>query len=79
MVQQLQKAFPRSSIEIMSISLGNYQKLINEGIEKSKSDGATDNLDCVFLNLCDGIETDGYPGVSIVRFDTISYYSLHLI
>lgn len=58
MVQQLQKAYPNVQIEICLITLENYKKSIDKALLKSGGD----KQNCVFLNLCDGIETDGYPG-----------------
>lgn len=58
----LKKAFPSSIVEITNISLANYTTVIDQCI--SKASGGS----FVFMNLCDGIETDGYPGVSVVQY-----------
>jgi D-alanine-D-alanine ligase-like ATP-grasp enzyme len=46
-------------VEIKNIHLLNYMDII--------SDMAQYRDKCVIFNMCDGCETDGYPGISIVR------------
>lgn len=62
MVEQLQRAYPKSSISVASITLLDYIHVISRLVHSSVGRSA------VFLNLCDGIETDGYPGYSVVEY-----------
>lgn len=49
------------SLEILPVTLTNYQTLIRSIVQKY------DLSECVVFNLCDGCETDGYPGVSLLK------------
>ncbi|RKP20803.1 glutathione synthetase ATP-binding domain-like protein [Rozella allomycis CSF55] len=48
-----------SSIQIHSVTLNNYNQIFQKLGQQSNF---------VVLNLCDGTETDGYPGISIVTY-----------
>ncbi|KAJ3369466.1 hypothetical protein HDU91_007210 [Kappamyces sp. JEL0680] len=50
---------PAAKVDIKSISLDNYRTVIDE-IAACPA--------CAVLNLCDGTEEDGYPGLSIVKY-----------
>jgi len=63
MLDHLARAFPSAKgIHICEITLQNYTSIISDAIKKASGSSL------VFLNLCDGIETDGYPGISIVDY-----------
>ncbi|KAI3651624.1 hypothetical protein MP228_002927 [Amoeboaphelidium protococcarum] len=50
-------------VEICGVSLDNYESVISSIHQKFLN-----NLsDVVFFNLCDGCETDGYPGIGLVK------------
>ena len=57
LVAHLKRQYPTASVTHISITLQNYQELI-----------ASYPSDTVFINLCDGVETDGYPGLTIVSY-----------
>ncbi|KAL7748880.1 hypothetical protein RI367_005793 [Sorochytrium milnesiophthora] len=63
-----------ASAEIRPISLDNWVSVVADLANKlavaqeqprDNSDGATRTI--VVLNLCDGTETDGYPGISVIK------------
>jgi hypothetical protein len=64
-VGHLQKAFPLAdSVEIKPVSLADYATVIDSSAAKARKVGKS----FVFMNLCDGVETDGYPGLSVVEY-----------
>ncbi|KAJ3326337.1 hypothetical protein HDV06_000213 [Boothiomyces sp. JEL0866] len=56
----LKSIYPSSIVEILAITLANYRDLLNQKLEGSKK--------VVVINLCDGVESDGYPGIGVVNF-----------
>jgi hypothetical protein len=59
------------TVEICPISLQNYRSLIDDILKREavhlKEEGSQ-TRDYVVFNLCDGCETDGYPGISILDY-----------
>lgn len=51
-------------MEIKAVSLADYADVIDSSAAQAKKDGKS----FVFMNLCDGVETDGYPGLSVVEY-----------
>jgi D-alanine-D-alanine ligase-like ATP-grasp enzyme len=58
--QHLEAINHSTDIEIILISLKNFKKIL-----KDISERYSENV--VALNLCDGTEQDGYPGLSVVK------------
>jgi D-alanine-D-alanine ligase-like ATP-grasp enzyme len=50
-------------VSVHKITLQNYRQLLDEFDRQSDNDRSR----YVVVNLCDGCETDGYPGVSIIK------------
>ncbi|KAJ3302525.1 hypothetical protein HDV03_004892 [Kappamyces sp. JEL0829] len=62
LLTHLQTAFPATEVVLCEIGLVDYRQRILEWLDRANG------RSLCFLNLCDGIETDGYPGLSVVQF-----------
>ncbi|KAJ3340345.1 hypothetical protein HDU91_000864, partial [Kappamyces sp. JEL0680] len=62
LLTHLQTAFPATEVVLCEIGLADYRQRILEWLDRANG------RSLCFLNLCDGIETDGYPGLSVVQF-----------
>ena len=49
------------NVLLLQVTLGNFDTLLNQVRSLYPDDS------CIYFNLCDGLETDGYPGISVVR------------
>ncbi|KAJ3274960.1 hypothetical protein HDV01_001824 [Terramyces sp. JEL0728] len=56
----LKSIYPSSTVEVLPINLSNYRDILDKNIRDSKN--------TVVVNLCDGVESDGYPGVGVVNY-----------
>ncbi|KAJ3262110.1 hypothetical protein HK103_003953 [Boothiomyces macroporosus] len=56
----LKSLYPGSNIETLPITLINYRDVLEKKIQSSTN--------VVVINLCDGVESDGYPGIGVVNF-----------
>ncbi|EGF78901.1 hypothetical protein BATDEDRAFT_33473 [Batrachochytrium dendrobatidis JAM81] len=65
-VQLLQKTLqicdPKTKVEIIPIAIETQQQIINQLAQKRAS-----GEHMLVINLCDGTELDGYPGISVVK------------
>ncbi|KAH6571182.1 hypothetical protein BASA50_005378 [Batrachochytrium salamandrivorans] len=58
----LQLCDTKTNVEIVPIEIESLQETISKMVEKK---AAGEHM--VVINLCDGTETDGYPGISVVK------------